>query len=248
MSRVVLITGGSRGIGAAIAVLAARDGFDVAINYRSRDDEAVKVVQEIEAQGQRALKIKGDVRDRAFVKEMFDRCTAELGLPYGFVCNAGVINRVTSLADMEIEEIERLVDTNLTAALICNREAVRRMSTARGGNGGVIVNMSSIASRLHGMGGTLVYAVTKGGIDVLIQGLGKAVAGEGIRVVGLRPGLIATEIHDDTGEIGRLDKLGPSVPIGRVGTADEVAESAVWLLSDKASYITATFFDVGGGR
>ncbi len=248
MSRVVLITGGSRGIGAAIAVLAARDGFDVAINYRSRDHQADSVVEEIQARGRRAIKIKGDVSDAEFIPSMFDRCEADLGTPYGFVANAGVIHRATPFADMAIDEIERLIRVNLTAQIICNREAVRRMAKSRGGKGGVIINMSSIASRLHGVGGLLVYAITKGGIDVLTQGLGKDVAVEGIRVAALRPGLIDTEIHDDIAGPGRIAELGPGVPIGRAGTADEVAEAAVWLLSDKASYVTATFFDVGGGR
>ncbi|MEO1017287.1 MAG: SDR family oxidoreductase [Pseudomonadota bacterium] len=249
MNRVVLITGGSRGIGAAIAVLAARDGFDVAINYRSRDDDADRVIEEIKAQGRRALKIKGDVGEAEFIPEMFDRCAAELAVPYGFVANAGIVHQGAPLADTAIADIERVVRVNLTAQIICNREAVRRMAKSRGGQGGVILNMSSIAARLHGVGGLVTYAITKGGMDVLIQGLGKDVAGDGIRVIGLRPGLIDTEIHDDiAGRPGRIAELGPSVPIGRAGTADEVAEAAVWLLSDKASYVTSTFFDVAGGR
>jgi len=179
---------------------------------------------------------------------MFDRCAAELGPVDAFVSNAGIIHKAAPLADIPVTEIRRIVEVDLTAHLICCREAVRRMSTKRGGQGGAIVLMSSMASELYGAGGFLPYGAAKGGIDVLTMGLGKEVAAEGIRVTGLRPGLIDTEIQEETGIENRLARFGPTVPIGRAGSADEVAEAALWLLSDKASYVTGTLFNVSGGR
>ncbi len=159
-----------------------------------------------------------------------------------------MIHKAAPLADLAVAEIRRVVEVDLTAHLICCREAVRRMSTKRGGKGGAIVLISSMASELFGLGGFLPYAAAKGGIDVLTIGLGKEVAGEGIRVTGLRPGLIDTELQDDTGIENRIARFGSTVPIGRAGTADEVAEAAMWLLSDRASYVTGTLFNVSGGR
>ena len=164
---------------------------------------------------------------------MFDRCAAELGPVDAFVSNAGIIHKAAPLADIPVAEIRRIVEVDLTAHLICCREAVRRMSTKRGGQGGAIVLMSSMASELYGAGGFLPYGAAKGGIDVLTMGLGKEVAAEGIRVTGLRPGLIDTEIQEETGIENRLARFGPTVPIGRAGSADEVAEAALWLLSDQ---------------
>lgn len=248
MAKVLLVTGGSRGIGAAICRLGARDGYDVAINYAGRAEAAEAVAAEIRAQGRRAMTVQADIRDERALAAMFDRCAAELGVPDAFVSNAGVIHKAAPLAEIPVEEIRRIVEIDLTAHLIALREAVRRMSRAQGGQGGAIVVISSMAARLLGVGGFIPYAAAKGGIDVLTQGLGREVAGEGIRVNGLRPGLIDTAMQDDTGIEARIARFGPTVPLGRAGTPEEVAEAALWLLSDKASYVTGTMFDVSGGR
>jgi NAD(P)-dependent dehydrogenase (short-subunit alcohol dehydrogenase family) len=248
MAKVLLVTGGSRGLGAAICRLGARDGYDVAVNYAGRADAAEAVAGEARAAGRRAVAIQGDIADERAVGAMFDRCEAELGPVDAFVSNAGVIHKAAPLAEIPVAEIRRVIEVDLTAHLICCREAVRRMSTSRGGKGGAIVVISSMASELFGAGGFVPYGAAKGGIDVLTVGLGKEVAGEGIRVTGLRPGLIDTDIQDDTGIERRIERFGPTVPLGRSGTAEEVAEAALWLLSGKASYVTATLFNVSGGR
>ncbi len=248
MAKIVLVTGGSRGIGAGVCRVAARDGWDVAVNYAGRAEAAEAVAREVREAGRRAVTVQADIADPASVTRMFDTCERELGPIDALVSNAGVINKAAPLADIPIEEIRRIVDIDLTAHLICNREAVRRMARSRGGKGGAIVNISSMASELHGAGGFIPYAAAKGGIDVLAKGLGKEVAGEGIRVNGLRPGLIDTEIQDDTGIENRIARFGSTVPIGRAGTAEEVAEAVVWLMSDKAAYVTGTVFNVSGGR
>jgi NAD(P)-dependent dehydrogenase (short-subunit alcohol dehydrogenase family) len=248
MSKVLLVTGGSRGIGAAICRLGARDGYDVAINYAGRADAAEAVAADVRKAGRKAVTLQGDIRDPASVAAMFDRAARELGYVSAFVSNAGVIHKGAALADIPAEEIKRVIDIDLTAHLICLGEAVRRMGKSRGGQGGAIVTISSRASLLFGAGGFQPYAAAKGGIDVVTQGLGKEVAGDGIRVNGLRPGLIDTEMQDDTGMEKRIERLAAQIPIGRGGTAEEVAEAALWLLSDKASYVAATLFNVSGGR
>ena len=248
MAKVLLVTGGSRGLGAAICRLGARDGYDVAINYAGRSDAAEAVAADVRKAGRRAVTLQGDISDPAFVSAMFDRAAKELGCVSAFVSNAGVIHKAAPLADIPVDEIRRVIDIDLTAHLICLREAVRRMAKSRGGQGGAIVVMSSMASLLFGTGGFQPYAAAKGGIDVVVQGLGKEVAGDGIRVNGLRPGLIDTDMQDDTGMENRIAKLAPQIPMGRGGKADEVAEAALWLLSDKASYVAGTLFNVSGGR
>ena len=248
MAGVALVTGGSRGIGAGVCRLAAREGYDVAVNYAGNAAAAEAVAQEVRAQGRRAVTIRADVADPAQVEAMFDRAAAELGYVAAFVSNAGIIHKAGPLADIPVEDIRRVVDVDLTAHLICLREAVRRMARSRGGQGGAIVTMSSMASELMGAGGFIPYGAAKGGIDVLTKGLGKEVAGDGIRVNGLRPGLIDTDIQHDTGVANRIERFGHTVPIGRAGTAEEVAEAVVWLLSDKARYVTGTVFNVSGGR
>lgn len=248
MAKVLLVTGGSRGIGAAVCRQGAREGFDVAINYAGRATAAEAVADEVRATGMRAITLQGDVTDEAAVENMFDRTAAELGPVEAFVSNAGVIHKAAPLADIPVAEIRRIVDVDLTAHLICCREAVRRMSTKRGGKGGAIVLISSMASELYGLGGFIPYGAAKGGIDVLTIGLGKEVAGEGIRVTGLRPGLIDTDIQEETGIENRIARFGPTTPMGRAGTADEVAAATLWLLSDRASYVTGTLFNVSGGR
>lgn len=248
MAKVLLVTGGSRGIGAAVCRLGARDGYDVAVNFAGRADAAEQVAADVRSTGRRAMTFQADVADDVAVAAMFDQVTAELGPVTHFVSNAGVINKAGPLADLPVAEVRRVVDIDLTAHLICCREAVRRMSNKRGGQGGAIVLISSMAAELYGLGGFIPYAAAKGGIDVLTIGLGKEVAGEGIRVTGLRPGLIDTDIQVDTGIEDRIARFGPSVPLGRSGTAEEVAESVLWLLSDKASYVTATLYNISGGR
>lgn len=248
MGQVLLVTGGARGIGAAICRMGAREGYDVAVNYAGRADAAAAVVAEVEAAGRRAVAIQADITDAAAVTAMFDRAHAELGAVTAFVSNAGIIHKAAPLADLEVAEIRRVIDTDLTAHLVCCAEAVRRMSTRRGGAGGAIVLISSMASALYGAGGFIAYGAAKGGIDVLAKGLGREVAGEGIRVNALRPGLIDTDIQVETGIEDRIARFGPSVPIGRAGTAEEVAHATLWLLSPGASYVTGTLFDVSGGR
>ena len=248
MAKTLLVTGGSRGLGAAVCRLAARDGYDVAFSYAGRADAARQVAADIQKAGRKAVAIQSDVADPAQVVSLFDRAAQEIGYIDAFVSNAGIIHKGGQLADLPIEDIKRIIDIDLTAHLICLREAVRRMAKSRGGKGGTIVTMSSMAAQLYGLGGFVPYAAAKGGIDVLTVGLGKEVANDGIRVTGLRPGLIDTDMQDDTGMENRIAKLASGIPMGRGGTADEVAEAVLWLLSDKASYVTATLFNVSGGR
>lgn len=248
MGKVVLVTGGSRGIGAAVCRLAARDGWDVAIAYRQRADAAARVAEDVRALGRRVIALACDITDPRSVCGLFERTAAELGYVEALVSNAGVIHRAAPLVDIPPEEIRRIVETDLSAHIVCNREAVRRMARSRGGRGGVIVNISSMAPELKGAGGFVPYASAKAGIDVLTEGLGKEVAHEGIRVNGLRPGLIDTDMQADTGVPERIQRFGPTVPLGRAGRPEEVAEAVVWLLSDKASYVAATVFNVSGGR
>ena len=248
MGEVLLVTGGSRGIGAACCELGAARGYDVAVNYAGRGEAAEAVAARVRAAGRRAVTIQADISDPAAVVRLFDETERTLGKVTAFVSNAGIINKTAPLADIPVDEIRRVVDVDLTAHLLCNREAVRRMARSRGGQGGAIVNISSIASELFGAGGFIPYGAAKGGIDVLTQGLGREVAGDGIRVNGLRPGLIDTEIQVDTGVADRIGRFGPTVPIGRAGTAMEVAEAVLWLLSEQAAYVTGTLFDVSGGR
>jgi len=248
MAKTLLVTGGSRGIGAAVCRLAAREGYDVAFSYAGRADAAKAVAAEIHGLGRKGVAIKSDVADPAQVVSLFDRAAKEIGYIDAFVSNAGVIHKASPLADIPVEEIKRIIDVDLTAHLVCLREAVRRMAKSRGGKGGAIVAISSMAAQLYGAGGFVPYGAAKGGIDVLTKGLGKEVAADGIRVNGVRPGLIDTDMQDDTGMENRIAKLAPNIPIGRGGTAAEVAEAVLWLLSDKASYVTATLFNVSGGR
>ena len=248
MAKTLLVTGGSRGIGAAVCKLAARDGYDVAFSYAGRADAAKDVVAAIEGLGRKAVAIKSDIADPAQVVSLFDRAAQEIGYIDAFVSNAGIIHKTSPLADLPVEEIKRIIDIDLTAHVICLREAVRRMGKSRGGKGGAIVTISSMASELYGIGGFVPYGAAKAGIDVLTVGLGKEVAGDGIRVTGVRPGLIDTDMQDATGIENRIARLASGIPMGRGGRVSEVAEAVLWLLSDKASYVTATLFNVSGGR
>ncbi len=248
MAKVMLVTGGSRGIGAAACRLAARRGYDVGINYAGRGDAADAVASAVRQAGRRAVTVQADVADTASIAGMFDRVEAELGPIDAFVNNAGIVHEAKPLADLDEATVRRVLEVDLVGAILCAREAVRRMSRARGGKGGVIVNTSSIATRRAGEVKLVAYGIAKGGLDVLTEQLGREVAAEGVRVCGVKPGLIDTEIHATMGVGDRLGQLGAGVPIGRAGTAEEVAEAVLWLCSDHASYVTATSFDIGGGR
>ncbi len=249
MDKIVLVTGGSRGIGAATALLAARQGWAVAVNYTRDASAADEVVRQINAMpGGRAIAVQADVADEAQVLAMYARVDAELGRLTALVNNAGVVDTSCRLEDMSVARLRRMFDINLIGALVCAREAVRRMSTRHGGAGGSIVNMSSAAARLGGAGQYVDYAASKGAIDSFTIGLAKEVAAEGIRVNAIRPGLIETDIHASGGQPDRVAQLAHLVPIGRGGTADEVAQAAVWLMGEGASYTTMTLMDVSGGR
>ena len=247
-SSVLLITGGSRGIGASVARLAAQQDQAVCISYRHRGDLAEALVAQIHADGGRALAVQADVAVEADVLRLFERVDAELGRLTGLVNNAGVLDQQMRVVDMSAERLRRVFDTNVVGSFLCAREAVRRMSTARGGAGGAIVNLSSRAARLGSPGEFVDYAASKGAIDSFTIGLAREIAGEGIRVNAVAPGLIETEIHASAGEPGRVERLKGGVPMGRGGHPDEVARAVLWLLSAEASYITGTVVDVSGGR
>ncbi|MEB0109982.1 SDR family oxidoreductase [Variovorax sp. RTB1] len=248
MEQVLLITGGGRGIGAATALLAARRGYAVAVNYASQPLAADEVVRAIRAEGGTAITVQADVGDEAQVLAMFAKVDAELGRLTALVNNAGVVDVQARVDQMSVARLERMLRINVIGSFVCAREAVRRMSTRHGGAGGVIVNLSSAAARLGGPGQYVDYAASKGAIDTFTLGLAKEVADEGIRVNAVRPGLIDTDIHASGGQPGRAAELAPGVPMKRVGSAQEVAEAIVWLLSPESSYTTATVLDVAGGR
>jgi NAD(P)-dependent dehydrogenase (short-subunit alcohol dehydrogenase family) len=248
MNKVLLVTGGSRGIGAASALLAAQQGWSVAVNYTANSLAADEVVRQIRAAGGQAISVKADVAEEDQVLRMFEHIDAKLGRLTGLVNNAGVVDVYARVADMSVARWKRMFDINVMGSLICAREAVRRMSTQYGGEGGSIVNVSSAASRLGSPGQYVDYAAAKGAIDAFTLGLAKEVAAEGIRVNAVRPGLIDTEIHASGGLPNRVKDLQHLVPMQRGGTAEEVAQSIVWLLSDAASYTTMSLIDVSGAR
>lgn len=245
--KVAIVTGGSRGIGRAVSLLLAERGYAVCLSYVSDAAAAQGVVDAITAQGGQALAVKGDVGSEADVIALFQAADG-LGRLAALVNNAGVVDVKSDVADMSLARLQRMMNTNVVGSFLCAREAVRRMSTKRGGAGGAIVNLSSVAARLGGPGQFVDYAASKGAIDSLTVGLAREVAGEGIRVNAVAPGIIATEIHASGGEPDRVERLGPAVPMGRAGTAEEVAAPIVWLLSDEASYTTGAILDIGGGR
>ena len=248
MHPVALITGGSRGIGAATALLAARQGYSVAVNYTANAAAADAVVRAIQAAGGKALALKADVADEAQILAMFARIDQELGPLKALVNNAGVVDMPARVDEMDAQRLRRMFDTNVLGSFFCAREAVRRMSTRRGGSGGAIVNVSSVAARLGGAGQYVDYAASKGAIDTFTIGLAREVAAEGIRVNAVRPGIIETEIHASGGQPGRAQQMAPLVPMQRPGSAEEVAQAIVWLLTDSASYATGAIIDVAGGR
>ncbi len=248
MDKVMLITGGSRGIGAATALGAARQGYAVVLSYRTEAEAAAQVVRSIEAAGGRALAVQADVAKEADVMRLFAACDAAFGPLTALINNAGMLSRQSRVEDMDAARIQHILQVNVVGSFLCAREAVRRMSTRRGGAGGAIVNVSSAASRLGAPGEFIDYAASKGAVDTFTIGLAKEVATEGIRVNAVRPGVILTDIHDTSGEIGRVERVAPLVPMQRAGTAEEVAASILWLVSDEASYVTATFIEASGGR
>lgn len=239
----VVITGGSRGIGASVAVMCAERGWDVAIDYVSRADAAAEVVQRCQRLGVRAVALQGDVADEGHVLALFD-AAEELSPLHGLVNNAGIVGQMGTLAEATTERLRRIVEINVLGALLCAREAMRRLAD----RGGAIVNVSSAASRLGSAFEFVDYAATKGAMDTMTVGLAGEGGPKGIRVNAVRPGLIHTDIHASGGEPGRVERLSPNIPLKRGGTADEVAATVVWLLSDEASYVSAALVDVSGGR
>ncbi len=245
---VLLVTGASRGIGAATAWLAARRGWSVAVNYAQRADAAEALVQRIRSDSGRAIAVQADVANEEQVLAMFETIDARLGRLAGLVNNAGVVDRTQRVDEMSFSRLRRMFDVNVIGSFLCAREAVKRMSTRHGGRGGAIVNVSSAASRLGAPGQYVDYAAAKGAIDVFTIGLAREVAAEGIRVNAVRPGLIETDIHASGGLPDRVRDLAPQVPMHRGGSAEEVANAIVWLLSSEASYTTMGLLDVSGGR
>ena len=248
MNKVILITGSSRGIGAATARLAAERGYAVCVNYLANQPAAQAVVAEITAKGGSAIAVQADVSQEADVIGLFAAVDRQLGALSALVNNAGTLETQMRVDEMDAARINRILTTNVTSYFLCAREAVRRMSTRYGGNGGAIVNVSSVASRLGSAGEYVDYAASKGAVDTLTIGLSREVATEGIRVNAVRPGFIYTDIHALGGEPGRVDRVKAVVPMQRGGHPIEVAQAILWLLSDEASYATGTFIDLAGGK
>jgi NAD(P)-dependent dehydrogenase (short-subunit alcohol dehydrogenase family) len=244
----VVVTGGSRGIGAATARLLAQRGHAICLSFVHDAEAADEVVTACAAAGIEAIAVRADVSVEADVVELFRTADAELGPIAGLVNNAGVVDRQARLEEITTARLERMFAVNVTGAFLCAREAVRRLSTRHGGGGGAIVNVSSRAAVLGAPGEYVDYAAAKAAVDAMTVGLSKEVADEGIRVNAVRPGLIATEIHAQGGEPGRVHRLAPTLPMKRPGRVEEVAAAIAWLLSDEASYVTGSFIDVGGGR
>jgi NAD(P)-dependent dehydrogenase (short-subunit alcohol dehydrogenase family) len=248
VSQTLVVTGGSRGIGAAAARLAAQRGYAVCVNFRSNGAAAEEVVASITAAGGRALAVGADVSSEPDVVRLFETVDVRLGPITALVNNAGILERQTRVEHLDAARLDRIFATNVKGAFLCAREAVRRMSTAHGGRGGAIVNVSSRAAQLGAPGEYVDYAASKAALDTLTIGLAREVAAEGIRVNGVRPGIIYSDIHADGGDPTRVDRLGPTLPMQRGGEAIEVARAILWLLSEEASYSTGTFIDVSGGR
>lgn len=248
MTRVAIVTGGSRGIGAATARLLAARGHDVCLSYRADATAAAAVVAEVQRLGRRGLAVQADVSREPDVLELFETCDRELGVLHALVNNAGVVDMKARVDEMSAARFERMFAINTIGTMLCAREAVRRMSARHGGRGGGIVNVSSVAARLGSPGEYVDYAAAKAAVDAFTIGLAKEVATEGIRVNAVRPGIVATEIHASGGQPDRLERIAPLVPMQRPGQPDEIAYAIVSLLADEASYTTGALLDVSGGR
>ncbi len=248
MTRNVLITGGGRGIGAATARLAAERGWAVAVNYLGNSLAADEVVRTIRASGGTAIAVQADVSDEAQVLRLFAQVDAKLGRLDALVNNAGVVDRAQRVDEMSAERLQRMFAINVVGSMLCAREAVRRMSTRHGGQGGAIVNVSSVAARIGSANQYVDYAASKAAVDVFTLGLSHEVASEGVRVNSVRPGIIDTEIHASGGQPDRAWRLAPGIPMQRPGTAEEIARSIVFLMGEESSYTTGALLDVNGGR
>lgn len=248
MSGIAVITGGGRGIGAATAIAMAESGFDIAIGYRSDNKSADEVVETCQEVGRRAIGVNVDVSSEDGVLRLFASVDEQLGTLSALVNCAGIVDRKARVDEMSYTRIERMFAVNVFGSFLCAREAVKRMSTLHGGDGGSIVNVSSAATRLGSPGEYVDYAASKGAIDTLTLGLAREVATEGIRVNAVRPGIVDTEIHASGGQPDRVEKMASVIPMGRAGTAVEIANTIAWLSSDKASYVTGAVLDVSGGR
>ena len=246
--KITLVTGASRGIGRATALLLARHGHKVCINYRNKETQAAEVVAEIRSAGGTAIAIRADLADEQQIIGMFNRLDEEFGPLTGLVNNAGILFSQSSIENIRADRLQQIFSVNVSGSFICAREAVKRMSARHGGLGGAIVNVSSAASRLGSPGEYIDYAASKGAIDSLTRGLSLEVAAYGIRVNAVRPGFIYTEIHADGGEARRVDRVSATLPMKRGGHPEEVAEAIHWLLSDAASYVTGNFIDLAGGK
>ena len=248
MDKVMLITGASRGIGAATAQLAARRGYAVCLNYRQRADAAEQLAQRIRQAGGRAITVAADVADEEQVAALFAAIDREFGRLDVLVNNAGMLERQMRLEEMDAARLQRVFATNVLGSFLCAREAIKRMSTAHGGRGGAIVNLSSVAARLGAPHEYIDYAAAKAAIDAMTIGLAKEVAAEGIRVNAVRPGVVYTDIHASGGEPDRVERVRASVPMARGGQPEEIAQAVLWLASDQASYTSGALLDVAGGR
>lgn len=248
MKPILVVTGAGRGIGAAVALQAAAAGWDLALNARSDEASAQRVAQAVREQGARALVLMADVSDPQQVERLFERVDAELGPLRGLVNNAGVVDVAQRVDEMSLERWQRMFAINVTGTFLCTQQALRRMSTRHGGSGGSIVNLSSAAARLGSPGQYVDYAAAKAAIDTFTLGVAREVAAEGVRVNAVRPGIIDTEIHASGGQPDRVQRMAAQLPLQRAGTADEVAQAVLWLLSPLSSYTTGSVLDVTGGR